>query len=58
MGFYQKKSISQLFTLFKNTILQYSHLSFLVEKKGRKAETCGLYKNYKMISKYEINYTS
>ena len=33
MGLYQKKPISQSFTLFMNTILQYFHLSFPLEKK-------------------------
>ena len=33
MGLYQNKSISQLFTLVNNTILQYFHLSFPLERK-------------------------
>ena len=33
MGLYQKKPISQSFTLFMNNILQYFHLSFPLEKK-------------------------
>ena len=32
MGLYQKKPISQSFTLFMNTIKQYFHLSFPLEK--------------------------
>ena len=32
MGLYQNKSISHLFTLFTNTILQYIHLGFPLEK--------------------------
>ena len=47
MGLYQKKSISQMFTLFTNTILQYFHLSFPLEKKEirYKNRTRGLHKN-------------
>ena len=48
MCLYQNKSITQLFTLYTNTITQYFHLSFPLEKKrksGIKTETRGLHNN-------------
>ena len=49
MGLYQKKEISQLFTFFTNTILQYFHLNFPSEKIKimYKTETRRLHNNLK-----------
>ena len=52
MGLYQKKPMSQSFTLFMNTIQQYVHPSFSLEKKYKedtKTETRGLQNNLKFI---------
>ena len=59
MGLYENKSISELFKLFMNTILNYFHLSFPLEKKKvHKPKSMDYTGIIKMSSRYEMNYTN